>query len=400
MLKKTLVLLVLLKALPVLAVESGVTREEKLWLQPSLFTGLSWSQVAAVCPPAGPAGGICSGMLGPVDVTGYHWASYTDLIDFLQSYDAPAEPFLFSYEEAGSEWAPEILADFHPTGSEAALEYVASWSSAVPGGVVELADAFAPQGIDFWEAYEISGAASENVGVLLWRELHPQPLVDVSVTPTRNGRYNVFGTVRNALGAEACALAMASGRCVFTCGPGSLRCEGGTANWAKGDFALLDLPAQPDGSINVQVFVRGQVSTFKNVRPGEFHVAPIPSPRNEPITFTTGVASDYDTVEACFNLSADTSRLEATGSHCPGGSSLAFEATIGGDNPLNDPDCDASISIRLSQDIPVNQAFSVTTADGSTVSGYFNYDFWAEGVISDANGCMAEWGAFSEDFNP
>lgn len=397
MLKKVLLLLVFLHALPVLAVESGVARDGKLWLQPLQFTGLSWNQVASVCPPSG---GVCNGVLGPVDVTGYRWASYTDVIEFLQGYGVPSGPWQFFYEEAGSEWAPQILADLHPTGSEADLEFVASWSSYSLGEVAELADAFAAQGIDSYEVYESNGAASDNVGVLLWRDLYPSPSVEVSVTPTRNGRYNVFGTLTNSLGTEACGLAMVSGRCAFTCGPGSLRCEGGTAGWAKGDFALFDLPAQVDGSINVQVFVRGQVSTFTSVGPEQFNVEPIPSPRGEPITFSTGSVGEHDMVESCFNLSPDATRLEAAGSDCPGGDSLAFEAKIGGGNPLNDPDCDASISISLTQDIPVNQAFTVTAADGAKISGYFHYDFWAEGVISDANGCMAEWTAFSEDFEP
>lgn len=80
-----------------------------------------------------------------------------------------------------------------------------------------------------------------------------------------NGRCTISGTALAANGNAACALALASGRCMFTCGPGSLRCEGGTANLAFGKFQLNDLPLENDGSINLQVFVQGQISHTRRI---------------------------------------------------------------------------------------------------------------------------------------
>lgn len=81
-----------------------------------------------------------------------------------------------------------------------------------------------------------------------------------SVTPVGDGRYNVSGVALDQYGNLACALALASGRCMFTCGPGSLRCEGGTADLPFGQFELTNLPTESDGSILLQVFVQEHVS--------------------------------------------------------------------------------------------------------------------------------------------
>ena len=89
-----------------------------------------------------------------------------------------------------------------------------------------------------------------------------------SVTAVGAGRYRITGTALDSKGNAACALALASGRCMFTCGPGSLRCEGGTANLPFGKFDLTDLPTEPNGTINLQVFVQGNISFIGVVNPG------------------------------------------------------------------------------------------------------------------------------------
>lgn len=90
-----------------------------------------------------------------------------------------------------------------------------------------------------------------------------------SVTPVGAGRYRITGTALDARGNAACALALASGRCMFTCGPGSLRCEGGTdPNIPFGRFDLTDLPTEPNGTIILQVFVQGNISFAGAINPG------------------------------------------------------------------------------------------------------------------------------------
>jgi hypothetical protein len=55
------------------AVAIPIIVDGKEWLQPKDFTDLSWNDINAVCPAA--AGGVCSGSLNLIDVTGYTWAA-------------------------------------------------------------------------------------------------------------------------------------------------------------------------------------------------------------------------------------------------------------------------------------------------------------------------------------
>ena len=90
-----------------------------------------------------------------------------------------------------------------------------------------------------------------------------------SVTQVDAGRYRLVGTALAANGSSACALAMASGRCMFTCGPGSLRCEGGTASLPFGKFDLTDLPTEANGTLILQIFVQGAISFTQTINPSQ-----------------------------------------------------------------------------------------------------------------------------------
>ncbi|MDS4041505.1 MAG: hypothetical protein RKP20_10040 [Candidatus Competibacter sp.] len=92
---------------------------------------------------------------------------------------------------------------------------------------------------------------------------------------TSTGRYRLTGTALDGSGNPACALALASGRCMFTCGPGSLRCEGGTASLPFGQFDLTDLPTEANGTIVLQVFVQGFISSTNSIP-----VSVVPPPNN------------------------------------------------------------------------------------------------------------------------
>ena len=89
-----------------------------------------------------------------------------------------------------------------------------------------------------------------------------------SVTALGGGFYRITGTALDSKGNAACALALASGRCMFTCGPGSLRCEGGTASLPFGKFDLTNLPTEANGTIILQVFVQGNISFAGAINPG------------------------------------------------------------------------------------------------------------------------------------
>ena len=88
-----------------------------------------------------------------------------------------------------------------------------------------------------------------------------------SVTPTGDGTYDISGIAVDTQVNPACALALASGRCMFSCGPGSLLCEGGTTDLPFGRFELLDLPTEADGSIRLQVFIEGHVALATPIAP-------------------------------------------------------------------------------------------------------------------------------------
>ena len=77
------------------------------------------------------------------------------------------------------------------------------------------------------------------------------------VTALGGGRFRIIGTALDPNRNPACALVLASGRCMFSCGPGSGRCEGGSANLPYGKFDLTDLFTEPNGTIRLMVFVEG-----------------------------------------------------------------------------------------------------------------------------------------------
>ena len=74
-------------------------------------------------------------------------------------------------------------------------------------------------------------------------------VINITISTVSTGRYRLTGTLVDPNGQPACGLALASGRCVFTCGPGSPRCEGGTDSLASGQFDLTDLPTEVNGTI-------------------------------------------------------------------------------------------------------------------------------------------------------
>ena len=82
---------------------------------------------------------------------------------------------------------------------------------------------------------------------------------NISCSQVSPGRYQILGTVVDSTGRPACGLALASGRCVFSCGPGSLRCEGGTDSLSLGQFNLTNLPTETNGTIVLQTFVAGNL---------------------------------------------------------------------------------------------------------------------------------------------
>src|SRR5262245_11796650 len=57
----------------------------KLWRAVPQTTGLSWSQVASVCPTDGAS--RCAGVTGGRDLTGWIWATDAQVIALMGAYD-------------------------------------------------------------------------------------------------------------------------------------------------------------------------------------------------------------------------------------------------------------------------------------------------------------------------
>ena len=91
--------------------------------------------------------------------------------------------------------------------------------------------------------------------------------INISTTEVSPGRYRIIGTLVDARNQPACGLALASGKCVFSCGPGSPRCEGGTDSLPFGQFDLTNLPTEPNGTINMQTFVSGSMPGLQVLNP-------------------------------------------------------------------------------------------------------------------------------------
>ena len=62
-------------------VKDTIKVDGKEWYQPYLFEELSWNDVKVVCPD-----GKCNGTLKGYDLTGWTWASYSDVQELLNNY--------------------------------------------------------------------------------------------------------------------------------------------------------------------------------------------------------------------------------------------------------------------------------------------------------------------------
>jgi len=90
----------------------------KEWLQPDLFTNLSWNDINAVCSADT---GVCSGELNGYDMNGWTWASVDDVNALFNHYIGSdvlgPGPDDYEAEGPGSPWAAAFYADgWFPNG--------------------------------------------------------------------------------------------------------------------------------------------------------------------------------------------------------------------------------------------------------------------------------------------
>jgi hypothetical protein len=220
------------------------------------------------------------------------------------------------------------------------------------------------------------------------------PMTDAvvtSVTSVDGGRYNLAGIVLDDKGKAACGLAMASGRCVFSCGPGSMRCEGGQANLQLGQFELFNLPTEADGTITLQAFVQGHVSYVGHVNPGDFDGPDVPPPSDDISTYEGSEKGEVSEFYACATLSAAGDALVSDqGGRCDGDHSLdiEIEVEIDGDG-LGSERC--SISFDTDDNIFIeNGAFIIETSGNELISGQFVSPTRLVGTAFDED-CGGSW---------
>jgi hypothetical protein len=82
-----------------------------------------------------------------------------------------------------------------------------------------------------------------------------------------DGLYDIRGIAVDELVNTACSLVLASGQCMFSCGPVTFRCDGSTVELPFSRFELLDLPLDENGNIPLQVFIENHVSLATPIAP-------------------------------------------------------------------------------------------------------------------------------------
>jgi RTX calcium-binding nonapeptide repeat (4 copies) len=163
--------------------DDGAGRE---WRQLTETTGLSWAQVATVCPQDGVT--PCSGAVGGRDLTGWTWATGDQLLTLLQVFD----PTISWENPVGGLWAGIYFLDvFRPTAwfanTYSAWESASGWSASKDAAGLPIS-----AGADFSHP-PISGAlgigsgpdgASAAHGVFLFRQAgvdYTPPIIHASV---------------------------------------------------------------------------------------------------------------------------------------------------------------------------------------------------------------------------
>ncbi len=81
------------------------------WIQPALFTNLSWNDINAICPE-----GVCAGVLNGYDMTGWMWATIEDVNALFNHYIGfealgPGRGNYTGYGDPKPNWAGEFYVD-------------------------------------------------------------------------------------------------------------------------------------------------------------------------------------------------------------------------------------------------------------------------------------------------
>lgn len=115
----------LIHALPSIAAvpTNLVVYEGNEWAQPAQFVNLSWDEINARCPAPT---GLCTGTLNGLDITGFTWASDSEVVTFLSGrFGVPPPHFTYT----NSAWAPAVFTRFSSTFDDEFLRALQGWTS-------------------------------------------------------------------------------------------------------------------------------------------------------------------------------------------------------------------------------------------------------------------------------
>ena len=164
----------------------------KQWRQLYETVGLSWSQVAALCPRDGVT--PCAGSIGPRSLTGWVWGTDAQVVELMGGY-APAILTASPPSVSGGDYfgmAMGFLADMRWTGSISTYGGYSEWTDGWTSSTTERRMPIAGRvGFGWWPPGGgfVVGASSVSVdgsrGAWLWRPSagdHTPPAITSSVT--------------------------------------------------------------------------------------------------------------------------------------------------------------------------------------------------------------------------
>ncbi|MCU1498665.1 MAG: putative cadherin domain/calx-beta domain protein [Acidimicrobiales bacterium] len=183
---------------PVSAYEDPVGRE---WAALTPFRGLSWEQVAAVCPTDGVT--PCSGSIGAVSLDSWIWATPQQVVEVMAQFApeiASADPPGASNYFGAVSFIGEFGAMNWFSGYNFYFENTAGWTSGRDAAGLPIeghaSDGWWPPSGGLGVSAAPSGAASQDRGVFLWRPAGAD-YTPPTVTPVVSGTLGGGGWYRS-----------------------------------------------------------------------------------------------------------------------------------------------------------------------------------------------------------
>ncbi len=174
----------------IVGIGAAPVRGETQWRELYETTGLTWAQVAAVCPQDGAT--PCAGSIGGIDLTGWVWATSDQVLSLLDDHQpllSTANPYLSGPDQFGA--AAGFLSEMRWT-SYLSLTYLYQestygWTASTDGAGLPIAGGASFQYPIFGGSIGLGAGADgadRTRGVFLWRIGSPPPAPTAAATTT------------------------------------------------------------------------------------------------------------------------------------------------------------------------------------------------------------------------